>query len=244
MVWYLANAAIPRLGEVLKCSLLARYEKLKIDKLFGTILLGWAMLSLPQVLKQTMHLTTHEEMVSALGKRSDDMLRFIGEQFATISVAPWFGQLFGWIVGIAVSTGIAYGYGRYFAPHLAHRDRVVRAIATLGLALFLFGGMALYWGVGVARRLALPTDLNFVVLFGVRLSLTRVIALGLSLAMVCSIGLLLSKTRVGLGMRRLHAEPWRGAPSTATPQGLRVIRGPVRVRSATRPTSGTGGRRR
>ena len=39
MVGYLANAAIPRLGEVLKCSLLAKYEKLKIDKLFGTILL-------------------------------------------------------------------------------------------------------------------------------------------------------------------------------------------------------------
>ncbi len=38
MVGYLANSAIPRLGEVLKCSLLARYEKLKIDNLFGTIL--------------------------------------------------------------------------------------------------------------------------------------------------------------------------------------------------------------
>ena len=38
MVGYLANSAIPRLGEVLKCSLLARYEKLKVDKLFGTIL--------------------------------------------------------------------------------------------------------------------------------------------------------------------------------------------------------------
>jgi uncharacterized protein (TIRG00374 family) len=38
MVGYLANAAIPRLGEVLKCTLLSRYEKLKFDKLFGTIL--------------------------------------------------------------------------------------------------------------------------------------------------------------------------------------------------------------
>lgn len=38
MVGYLANSAIPRLGEVLKCSLLARYEKLKVDKLFGIIL--------------------------------------------------------------------------------------------------------------------------------------------------------------------------------------------------------------
>ena len=38
MVGYLANAAVPRLGEVLKCTLLARYEKLHVDKLFGTIL--------------------------------------------------------------------------------------------------------------------------------------------------------------------------------------------------------------
>ena len=111
-----------------------------------------------------------------------------------------------WIVGVAVSTAIAYGYGRVFAPRLAHRDRVVRAIATLGLALFLFGGMALYWGIGVARRLVLPTDLNFVVLFGVRLSLTRLIALGLSLAMVAGIGLLLSRTRIGLGMRALASD--------------------------------------
>jgi hypothetical protein len=38
MAGYLANAAVPRLGEVLKCSLLARYEKLRIDKLVGTII--------------------------------------------------------------------------------------------------------------------------------------------------------------------------------------------------------------
>jgi len=110
------------------------------------------------------------------------------------------------IVGVAVSTGIAYGYGRVFAPRLAHRDRVVRAIATLGLALFLFGGMAWYWGVGVARRLVLPTDLNFVLLFGVRLSATRLIALGVALAMVVGVGLLLSRTRIGLGMRALASD--------------------------------------
>jgi uncharacterized protein (TIRG00374 family) len=39
MVGYLANAAIPRLGELLKCTFLARYEKLKLDKLVGTIIL-------------------------------------------------------------------------------------------------------------------------------------------------------------------------------------------------------------
>ena len=39
MVGYLANAAVPRLGEVLKCTFLAKYEHLKADKLIGTILI-------------------------------------------------------------------------------------------------------------------------------------------------------------------------------------------------------------
>ena len=39
MVGYLANSAIPRLGEVIKCTLLAKYEHLKADNLIGTILI-------------------------------------------------------------------------------------------------------------------------------------------------------------------------------------------------------------
>ena len=38
MVGYLVNSAIPRLGEIIKCTFLARYEKLKTDKLVGTII--------------------------------------------------------------------------------------------------------------------------------------------------------------------------------------------------------------
>lgn len=112
----------------------------------------------------------------------------------------------GWIAGIGASTLIAYGYGRVVAPRLAHRDRVVRAVATLGLALFLLGGMAWYWGVGVPRHLVLPTDTDFVVLFGVRLSYTRLLALGIAVAMVCGTGLLLTRTRLGLGMRTLASD--------------------------------------
>jgi hypothetical protein len=37
MIGYLANMAFPRLGEVLKCTILARYEKVAPDKLIGTI---------------------------------------------------------------------------------------------------------------------------------------------------------------------------------------------------------------
>lgn len=43
MIGYLVNTGVPRLGEVFKCTLLARYEKFKVDKLIGTILVERAV---------------------------------------------------------------------------------------------------------------------------------------------------------------------------------------------------------
>lgn len=37
MIGYLANLAVPRLGEVMKCTLLAKYEKVPVEKVLGTI---------------------------------------------------------------------------------------------------------------------------------------------------------------------------------------------------------------
>lgn len=37
MIGYLANLAVPRLGEVLRCTILAKYEHVPADKLIGTI---------------------------------------------------------------------------------------------------------------------------------------------------------------------------------------------------------------
>jgi len=71
-----------------------------IEVVIGTALLGWAMLSLPSVLGQTLHLTDRDEIAGVLWQRSGDMLRFIGEQFATATFSPAVGQIFGWIVGI------------------------------------------------------------------------------------------------------------------------------------------------
>jgi amino acid transporter/nucleotide-binding universal stress UspA family protein len=71
-----------------------------IEVVVGTALLGWAMLSLPSVLGKTLHLTNKGEIAAVLGQRSEDMLRFIGEQFATATFSPAVGQIFGWIVGI------------------------------------------------------------------------------------------------------------------------------------------------
>jgi amino acid transporter len=71
-----------------------------IEVVAGTALLGWAMLSLPSVLAKTLHLTNMSAISSVLQLRSEDMLRFIGEQFATATFSPAVGNFFGWIVGI------------------------------------------------------------------------------------------------------------------------------------------------
>ncbi len=71
-----------------------------IEVVGTTALLGWAMLSLPSVLDKTLGLSTKSEIAAVLLKRHEDMLRFMGEQFATASFGLGFGQAFGWIVGI------------------------------------------------------------------------------------------------------------------------------------------------
>src|SRR5437899_7900671 len=71
-----------------------------IEVVVGTALLGWAMLSLPSVMEKTLGLTSKSAIAAALTKRHEDMLRFIAEQFGTASVGLWFGQAFGWVVGI------------------------------------------------------------------------------------------------------------------------------------------------
>src|SRR6266446_7761470 len=71
-----------------------------IEVVLGTAVLGWAMLSLPSVMEKTLGLTGKSAIAAALTKRHEDMLRFIAEQFGTASVGLWFGQAFGWVVGI------------------------------------------------------------------------------------------------------------------------------------------------
>jgi hypothetical protein len=43
MIGYLVNTGVPRLGEVVKCTLLSRYEKIRADKLIGTIVMERAV---------------------------------------------------------------------------------------------------------------------------------------------------------------------------------------------------------
>ena len=76
----------------------------------GTALLGWAMLSLPTKLAP--------EMMA----RREDMLRFMAEKYGEMNFGPWFGNIFGLVVGVifallllsAVNTAIAAMIGLLF----------------------------------------------------------------------------------------------------------------------------------
>jgi amino acid transporter/nucleotide-binding universal stress UspA family protein len=71
-----------------------------IEVVFGTAVLGWAMLSLPAVLPHTLHITDHAQILALMQSHKDDMLRFVGEQFGWATLGKPFGLAFGWIVGV------------------------------------------------------------------------------------------------------------------------------------------------
>lgn len=111
----------------------------------------------------------------------------------------------GWVAGIGAATLLSWAYGRFIAPSLTHQDRIVRALATLGFALMIMGIAQWYWG-DEPRRLVLPTDSGGLDFEGRRLvSYTRLLALFLTLSLTWSMGLLLSKTPLGLRMRALQS---------------------------------------
>ena len=111
---------------------------------------------------------------------------------------PWIG----WIAGVIAAMAVSLAYGRLLAPRVAHSDPVVRAVATLGLALVLLGVMDLLWGE-YGRVLRLPTDSLGVRILDVRVTYTRLIALGLTCLVTVGTIFFLGWTRMGLAMRAL-----------------------------------------
>jgi len=112
-----------------------------------------------------------------------------------------------WAAGVTISAFVSWVYGHVVSSQLIDRDRSVRAIATLGLALFILGIVTTVWGPGLPRRLSLPIDNQVVAWIAatahVRLSYTRVLGLGFALFAMVGVGLLLGRTRLGLAMRAL-----------------------------------------
>ncbi len=106
-----------------------------------------------------------------------------------------------WIASILVGSAVSVLYGLVVAPRLSYRSTVERMIGTLGLALVLLGGISWYWDSSVRRNLDLSTDGWDAQILDVRVSVTRMVAAGLALALTVAIAWWLNASRTGLHMR-------------------------------------------
>jgi branched-chain amino acid transport system permease protein len=110
-----------------------------------------------------------------------------------------------WLVCTAFSAVVTLAYGMVFGPPLARRGPLVKAVATLGLTLILFGAMDLLWTAngGESRAITLPTDNGGFMIGQVQANWTEVIGLGAGIAIVVVTGAFLRYTKVGTAMRAM-----------------------------------------
>jgi branched-chain amino acid transport system permease protein len=114
----------------------------------------------------------------------------------------------GWAEGPAFLFCVLFGgaitllYGVIFGPPLSSRDPLVKATATLGLALILLGIMDLVWS-DKARSMILPTSNHGFEVSRVFVNYTEVIAIAFGLAVMVVTALFLRFTKTGTAMRAL-----------------------------------------
>jgi branched-chain amino acid transport system permease protein len=114
------------------------------------------------------------------------------------SLPDWVGYL----VCIAFGGVVTLAYGALFGPPLAGRDPLVKATATLGLALILLGAMSWIWS-DKARSMTLPTSNSAYTIGTVQINWTQIIALAFGVLVTLVTAWFLRHTKLGTAMRGL-----------------------------------------
>jgi branched-chain amino acid transport system permease protein len=126
-------------------------------------------------------------------------------------IAYYLVQHTGWPHWLAYTICVLTGgvvnllYGMVLGPAFARRDPLVKMMGTLGLALILLGLMSWRAPIGgaFARLLPLPSSTHIYQIWGVGVSLTQLIALGLAFAITAGVTVFLQATKLGTAMRAL-----------------------------------------
>jgi branched-chain amino acid transport system permease protein len=110
-----------------------------------------------------------------------------------------------WLVCVAFAAAVTLAYGVVFGPALAARGPLIKAVATIGLTLILYGVMDLLWTTsgGEARSLTLPTDNGGFSIGQVQVNWTQVIALAAGVVITVATGAFLRYTKLGTAMRAM-----------------------------------------
>lgn len=115
---------------------------------------------------------------------------------------------FGWPRVLAYLACVGFGaavsllYGILVGPPLAGRDPLVKAAATIGLALMLLGAMSWVWS-DKARSMVLPTTTWRHTIGDVQINWTQIIALALGVLVTLVTAAFLRLTGLGTAMRAL-----------------------------------------
>jgi branched-chain amino acid transport system permease protein len=110
-----------------------------------------------------------------------------------------------WLVCLLFSGAVTLAYGLVFGPLLAKREPLVKATATLGLLLVLFGAMDLLWTTsgGETRSITLPTDNSGFSIGQIQVTWTQVIGLAVGVAIAAGTGAFLRYSKLGTAMRAM-----------------------------------------
>ena len=110
-----------------------------------------------------------------------------------------------WLVCVAFAAAVTLGYGVVFGPALAARGPLIKAVATIGLTLILYGAMDLLWTTsgGEARSITLPTDNGGFSIGQIQVNWTQVIALAAGVVITAATGAFLRYSKLGTAMRAM-----------------------------------------
>ena len=110
-----------------------------------------------------------------------------------------------WLACVVFTAAVTLGYGIIFGPALAKRDPLVKAVATIGLTLILYGLADLLWTTsgGQARSITFPTDNSGFMVGQVQVTWTQVIALAAGVVITVATGAFLRYTKLGTAMRAM-----------------------------------------
>src|SRR3954469_12331661 len=108
----------------------------------------------------------------------------------------------GYLVCVLFGGVITLLYGVLFGPPLAARDPLVKATATLGLALILLGTMSWIWS-DKARSMVLPTSNENFMVSDVLVNYTQVLGFAFGVVVTIVTAAFLRYTGLGTAMRAL-----------------------------------------
>jgi uncharacterized membrane protein YbhN (UPF0104 family) len=121
MIGYLVNAGVPRLGEVVKCTLLSRYENVRADKLVGTIVVERIVDLISLIIIFTLALTFQGHIIGEF------TLKLFGDFFKNSSGETSITKLLFFLAFVLFFCALSY----FLLKRFAHIDAVSKITKVL-----------------------------------------------------------------------------------------------------------------